>query len=211
MRPATRLVSGSAPSPRAISIASTSGSSSSSSDSISARSYVQPTSPNASAAASQSRRTIAACGARHRRGRRRTRSRRPRPTPPRASRTAGRDAAPPASSASFSNRSTGIGAPVVSAHSVGELEHGRDPLQLAGAIGLRCELGQPLARRPDRRGGPPARPAPSWRAAGRRDAALDLAPRQRARPRPTRRRAGAARRSPWPSRTRWCSISCSSA
>ena len=62
MRPATRLVSGSAPRPRAISIASTSDSSSSSSDSISARSYDQPTSPKASAAARQSRRAIAACG-----------------------------------------------------------------------------------------------------------------------------------------------------
>ena len=49
-------------------------------------------------------------------------------------------------SSSFPNRSTGIGAPRVSAHSVASSSDRHDPLQLARAIGLRREVGQPLGR-----------------------------------------------------------------
>ena len=57
------------------------------------------------------------------------------------------------------------------------------------------DVGQPLGGVRHRRGARPARPGPSSRAAATTvDAARDLVARDRARPRPTRRRAGAATR-----------------
>ena len=179
MRRATRLVSGSAPSRRAISSASTSDSSSSSSDSISARSYVQPTSPKASAAA-----TPVALA--HRRERAATTAassstsipataahaadpaRAPAGTAPRAVRTR-RRARRTARSASARRSSAPTRSPA------------RGPGRSAAArrSGRPGPRGRPAARRrPDRPGARRARPAPSSRAAGSTVMpSLDLVPR----------------------------------
>ena len=138
IRSATRLVSGSAPSPRAISIASASDSSSSSSDSISARSYVQPT-------LAERVRRGPPVAPQHGRVRAPTPARRldvdpgdgrPRGDADRAQRPRDRPLGRSVASELLEAARPASARRVVSAHSISQLEHRHDPLRLAGAVGL---------------------------------------------------------------------------